>query len=500
MKAFPLRQYAGGSEHSAVFLTETAGDEHQKAAIKLIDADAEADETLQRWSEAAQLSHRHLLKVMATGRCEVGGTQTLYVVTEWAEEDLSQILPERALTEEETRGVLEPVLDALAYLHGKGLMHGSIKPGNIHAIGDTVKLSSDSIGRSGRARATLRPLSAHDAPEAEKSTAADAWSLGVTLAEMLTQKPPKVVPGSDGVVLQELPEPFGEIARNCLRRDPGKRWNVGQIAARLNPRAVIGAPTVPTPLPVTVVSISAVAPVSVPLSPVAPAPRAISRKPQKQPGSLLPAAAVIFAMILIFGAVSYFRSSDRKDKTVASLPEPVTAPSARTPAATPAGQKAAPKGEAAPLPATKKTEASPEDTVQPAAVKEKVASEKVASPAPPVTAMAAREGSAKANGRAAKGDVLEQVLPEISQRARDTIHGTVRVNVVVRVEPSGAVSGAELDSPVGSQYFGAASLQAARKWSFQPPELDGKSVASEWRLRFEFTSSTSRVVPVQVSP
>ena len=35
---FPLRQYLGGSEHSAVFLTERRGRDPQRAAIKLIPA------------------------------------------------------------------------------------------------------------------------------------------------------------------------------------------------------------------------------------------------------------------------------------------------------------------------------------------------------------------------------------------------------------------------------------------------------------------------------
>ncbi len=37
---FPLRHWLGGSEHSAVFLTERPGHADQKVAIKLIAADA----------------------------------------------------------------------------------------------------------------------------------------------------------------------------------------------------------------------------------------------------------------------------------------------------------------------------------------------------------------------------------------------------------------------------------------------------------------------------
>ena len=91
-------------------------------------------------------------------------------------------------------------------------------------------------------------------------------------------------------------------------------------------------------------------------------------------------------------------------------------------------------------------------------------------------------------------------MPEISQKARDTIRGTVRVSVVVHVAPSGEVSGAELDGASASKYFADAALQAARKWNFQSPELNGHSMPSEWRLRFEFSPSTTRVTPAQLAP
>src|SRR6516164_920405 len=93
---FPLRQYLGGSEHSAVFLTEWG--RGQNAAIKLIPLDpATADPQLARWKQAAGFSHPHLLRIFETGRCRIENDGFLFVVMEYAEEDLSQILPQRAL-------------------------------------------------------------------------------------------------------------------------------------------------------------------------------------------------------------------------------------------------------------------------------------------------------------------------------------------------------------------------------------------------------------------
>src|ERR1700742_753008 len=87
---FPLRQYIGGSERSAVFLT---GDEaHQNATIKLIPLDpATADQQLARWKQAAELSHPNLIRLFEMGRCRIDDGEFLFVVMECAEEDLSQI-------------------------------------------------------------------------------------------------------------------------------------------------------------------------------------------------------------------------------------------------------------------------------------------------------------------------------------------------------------------------------------------------------------------------
>jgi len=47
---------------------------------------------------------------------------------EYANEDLADILPQRALNAEETRGMMEPVIETLAFLHGQNLVHTRIHP------------------------------------------------------------------------------------------------------------------------------------------------------------------------------------------------------------------------------------------------------------------------------------------------------------------------------------------------------------------------------------
>jgi TonB family protein len=123
----------------------------------------------------------------------------------------------------------------------------------------------------------------------------------------------------------------------------------------------------------------------------------------------------------------------------------------------------------------------------------------VASPTTAAATGAAAKSGAVAPG-SSKGEVLDQVVPAVSEKARATIHGKVRVSVKVHVDPSGGVSAAEFDSPGPSKFFADLALQAARKWAFTPPEVNGKSVASEWRLRFEFTPKDIKVAPTQTAP
>src|SRR6266403_2057081 len=270
---FRLQRYLGGTDDSAVFLTQFAGSPSKKAAIKFIPAGTTADLQLSLWRRVTQLAHPHLLRILDIGRCRLENRDRLYIVMEYADEDLSQILPQRPLTASEAREMLEPVLDVLIYLHGKGLVHSRIKPSNILATADQLKLSSDTLFPIGESRKSPSKFDAHDAPETATSplsAAADVWSLGMTLVETLTQRTPAMQPGSqaDPAVPDTLPQPLLDVARHALRRDPRRRWTVPEIAARLNPIAVAAAAS------------QSVSPLAVPLSTVRAVPAAKLQVPK----------------------------------------------------------------------------------------------------------------------------------------------------------------------------------------------------------------------------
>jgi TonB family protein len=139
--------------------------------------------------------------------------------------------------------------------------------------------------------------------------------------------------------------------------------------------------------------------------------------------------------------------------------------------------------------------------LKPASEKERVAKqEPSASDVRPATEQPSSEATNPSTANGPRGEVLDQVLPEVSQKARDTIHGKVLVTVRAHVDPAGTVTAAELDSPTPSKYFGDIAVKAARRWQFQSPEADGRSLPSEWLLRFEFWPDDTKVSAKQTNP
>ena len=242
---FALLEWLGGSDRSGAFVTELQDDRTQKAVIKLIAVDAaHAESQTAGWAVAASLIHPHLMRPIHSGQDQIDDVALHYFVTEYAEEVLSQILLERPLTPAEAREMLDPVLDALDFLHGKGFVHGHVKPSNILVVVGELKLSGDCIHVAGEPWEHAQAPGVYDAPECDDgpiTAAADMWSLGMTLVEVLTQHLPvwDRVASRDPVLPGSIPQPFANIAQECLRRDATRRCSIREIRTRLNPVELI---------------------------------------------------------------------------------------------------------------------------------------------------------------------------------------------------------------------------------------------------------------------
>lgn len=487
---FQLRQYLGGSDHSAVYLTELKNSGAQNAAIKFIPADAAADAQMARWQVAGQLLHPNLLQLIRMGRCQMTNADFLYVVMEYVEEDLSQILPQRVLDAGETRQIVEATLQALGYLHGQGLAHTRIKPSNILATGDQLKISSDTLCEVGSAPLAMPRASIYAAPESASApiaAAADVWSLGVTVVEALTQHTP-VIRSQTRTELplpETIPPPFLEIARRSVQLDPTRRATLAEISALLNPGSARKRDPLLVPQSTDVVvpetvkkSLAAQHPSTLPRT-LMPTPVAtvsakmpVQEASPKKRGLMMPVVAVIIVIVVILAAPRILNRYSQLQPRAATV----------QPSITPASETLAPPKYAVKPGETKRDEGP-------------VRSESVAAPKDPGT----KKVTKPAAGVHVRGAVTYQVVPDVSEQARQTILGTVRVRVKAHVDDTGNVSGAELDSG-SSGYFGNQALQVVRRWTFKPPQVDGQNAASEWMLRFEFTPTATKVFPTQTNP
>ncbi len=447
---FTLLQALGGSERGYVFLTELRGQGSQKAAIKLIPADAMGAEALYAgWATTATLSHPHVMQMLHAGRCEIDATPLIYVVMEYAEENLAEILQERPLTPAEIREMLGPVLDALSDVHAKGLVHGRLKSSNIMVVDDQLRISSDSLHAAGALGRRSPSPEIHDAPEGATeiiSSAADIWSLGVTLVEASTQNPPVWDEFAKGepIVPASVPEPFAEIARRCLQLDPPRRCTIGDIRALLEPPQSV--PEVVPPI-----------------------------KAQETGAGKFRIRAVVAALVTLIVIVAVLELRSHRS-------EPALQTGGEEPAITEPQTQA-------PVPKAAKPNPSPQT---PTPVPE------AASLTTPPEAPAPE--AADSTGTAVKGAVTERVMPEIPAKAIQTIHGSFELTIRANVDLNGTVSNAELDSPGPSRYFANLALQSARQWKFKAAQVDGQAAPSVWVLTFRFSQAATEVTPVEVTP
>src|ERR1041385_5774005 len=375
-RSFPLLRYLGGNAWSAVFLTHYGEPEPRNATIKIVRADAAGEDLTARWQRATELSHPHLIRLLQQGSCQVDQDSLRYLVTEYAEEDLATVLGQRPLTTEEARHVFDSALEVLAYLQGKGLAHGHLKPANIMAVDDQLKISSDGIRAAGDLPDGTRKAGVYDPPEIHHtgfSEAGDVWSLGLTLVQALTQRLPDSTASKQNPVLPEiLPAEFREIAAACLQADPQRRPTVAALAAR--PRQIS----------------------------VASAEQTLVSPPESHRNRRYGASA---AALWLAAALGGFAILHRRAEPL--LPAPVVA----------AQPKVQEKAEPAPAPPTVPRPA-------PTGSADRMAPTHTVATAPPVR----HKGSAKSE-RPPAGQVAHQVMPEVPGKARDTIHGTVRLSV-----------------------------------------------------------------------
>jgi serine/threonine-protein kinase len=220
---------------------------------------------------AARLSHPNVVNVYDVGESEDGRP---YVVMECVEGvTLAELLNERGrLPADEAVGLAVQACRGLAHAHAAGLVHRDVKPQNLLLREDgTLKVADFGIARAAESTAltqagTVLGTAAYLAPEQaageEVTAAADVYSLGAVLYELLTGQPPYVAASLPDLAAKQAKgaiAPISELAPHVprrvedavmrsLARDPGYRPSADTLSRELTPE-LHEPPTVPMTAP-----------------------------------------------------------------------------------------------------------------------------------------------------------------------------------------------------------------------------------------------------------
>jgi serine/threonine protein kinase len=229
---YELQDLLQANDTEAHFKVRVLGDrELECVALMFLLPEAEAERQVELWQGTRALRHPNLRAPMGAGRLPVDGVSAAYVVIRRADESLSAVLSERALSVEETGEALTSVLRALEALHINGLTHGCVSPDVVLAVGDSIQLPAECVRVTGVEPAVETVAAKYLAPESSVmnlTPETDLWCLGATIFEALAQKPWSEQSRDE---VEALPEPFATIAWRCLQTDPGTRCTLAEAAA-----------------------------------------------------------------------------------------------------------------------------------------------------------------------------------------------------------------------------------------------------------------------------
>lgn len=189
---------------SDVYLAERSGGQYaQRAALKLLSRDLarKAHHLQEERQILAQLEHPGITRLIDGGEMADGRP---YLVMEYVEgRNILEHCRAIAASLEQRLAIFLQVCDAVAYAHRHLVVHRDLKPGNILVTADgSVRLLDFGIAKllgpprldGGDSNRTLHLTPAYAAPEQLQgqavTTAADVYSLGVLLYELLCGKAP----------------------------------------------------------------------------------------------------------------------------------------------------------------------------------------------------------------------------------------------------------------------------------------------------------------------
>ncbi len=246
---YRLEQPLGHGGMASVFLARDV-ELDRPVAVKLLAENLAGDPSFEKRFVrearlAARLSHPNVVSVYDAGE---DGAQP-YIVMELVQgETLADLLARRGrIPPDEARALALQAAEGLAHAHEAGLVHRDVKPQNLILRGDgTLKIADFGIARTAETTAltqagTVLGTAAYLSPEQalgqEVGPAADVYSLGAVLYELLTGRPPfefdsledlaakqgrmEITPMEE--LAPDVPRGLEDVVMRCLARNPAYR-------------------------------------------------------------------------------------------------------------------------------------------------------------------------------------------------------------------------------------------------------------------------------------
>jgi hypothetical protein len=257
LEGYTIKRGVGrGGFGEVYFATSDAGKE---VALKLIRRNLEVE--LRGVTQCLNLKHPNLVGLFDIRTDEMGDQ---WVIMEYVSGESLEDVIERhpnGMPLEDALWWMRGMCGGVAYLHDHGIVHRDLKPGNIFFDEGTVKIGDYGLAKfiscSRRSGQTESVGTVHYmAPEIANGRYGreiDTYALGIILFEMLTGRVPFEGESVGEVLMKHLTaepdlsaldEPYRDIVRRALAKDPAVRVNsVGEILALLPG----GSPAAPPP-------------------------------------------------------------------------------------------------------------------------------------------------------------------------------------------------------------------------------------------------------------
>jgi transcriptional regulator with GAF, ATPase, and Fis domain/tetratricopeptide (TPR) repeat protein len=222
-----LRRIGAGSS-SEVYLAEDVVAGAERAVKVYADGgEGESRRLLHEFARLGELTHRNIVRVHDLGRVRDGdfAGRPFLVTDHVGGPPLAALvdLPDPALRLARFGEAARALADALAYLHGRGIVHGDLNPANVRFDGDGRPVLLD-FGLSASATpantgAVVAGTLGYLAPEAllgERGPLTDLYALGATLYAAWTGGPPHGVGIESVQRLRDGPPPAPSAVRPGL--------------------------------------------------------------------------------------------------------------------------------------------------------------------------------------------------------------------------------------------------------------------------------------------